>query len=148
MPRISLRRRGQPSIGELRDLVWVCTTVERPDDFVSTIVQRPGVFQCHARIRDLRYDQILDYMSVFGDENTPTKQITIRVPPDARVDLGHWVYRESGDAKIWYKVRGVEDMGEVHRFLILTCSVDVVNDRRIDPQTQEPPPVWETPDMD
>jgi len=148
MPKINLRRRSIPAIGEMRDVVWVCTTVERPDDFVSTIVERPGVMRVHARVRDLRPDQILDFQAVFGSENSPTKEITIRAPPDVKVDLGHWVYRETGFAKIWHRVRSVEDLGEVQRFLILRCSVDTVNDARTDPVTQQPPPVWERPDVD
>lgn len=148
MPRINLRRRVAPTIGELRHTVWVCTTTERPDNFVSTIVQRPGVFRCKARIRNLRPDQILDYKAVFDSDEAVTKEITIRVPPDAKVDLNHWVYREDGPAKIWHKVRRVEDLGEVGRFLIMYCSIDTVNDVRTDTVTQEPPPIWETPSMD
>ena len=52
----------------------------------------------------------------------------------------------AGDAKIWYKVRSVEDLGNVQRFLVLNCNIDTVNDARNDPVTQEPPPVWEMPD--
>lgn len=149
MPRINLRRHSQPAIGEMRDLVWVCTTVERPDDDVSTIKTRPGVFQCHARIRNMRPDQIMDYLAVFGTQDKPPSiEITIRYPPDVKVDLNHWVYRETGDATTWYKVRSVEDLGNVQRFLILNCSIDVVNDVRTDPATQRPPPVWETPTME
>src|SRR5215469_9524676 len=128
MPRINLRRRSVPTIGELRHLVWVCTTTERPDEFVSTIRERPGVFCCHARIRNMQPDQILDYRAVFGSDDAPTKEITIRVPPDCKVDLNHWVYLDSGPAKIWHKVRGVEDMGAAGRFLILRCSIDTVKD--------------------
>jgi len=148
MPRINLRRRVAPSIGELRHVVWVCTTTERPDNFVSTIVERPGVFRCMARIRSLAPDQILDYQSVFGTTDMPTKEVTIRVPPDAKIDLNHWIYREDGPAKIWMKVRSVEDLGEVGRFLIMRCSIDTINDVRTDPVTQEPPPIWEQPSMD
>ena len=49
-------------------------------------------------------------------------------------------------AETWYKVRTVEDMGGVHRFLVLMCTVETINDRRSDPATQPPPPVWERPD--
>jgi len=147
MPKIVLRRRSAPEIGEMRDIVWVCTTVERPDDDVSTIKRRPGVFECHARIRSLRPDQIMDYQAVFGTEGKPpTKEITIRYPPDARVDVNHWVYQKTGDARIWYKVRTVEDVGNVQRFLFLDCSIDTVFDDRTDPATQQNPPVWETPE--
>lgn len=133
----------------MRDLVWVCTTTERPDDDISTIVRRPGVFLCHARIINLSPDQILDYQAVDGSSDPPPRiEITIRYPPDVRVDIGHWCYRETGDAKIWYKVRDVEDLGNVRRFLSLRCNIDVVNDRRIDPVTQRPPPVWLTPEME
>jgi len=148
MPRINLRRRVAPTIGELRHVVWVCTTTERPDSNVSTLVDRPGVFRCMARIRNLRADQILDYKAVFGSEEAPTKEITIRVPPDVKVDLNHWIFREDGPAQMWMKVRTVEDLGEVGRFLVLHCSIDTVNDVRSDPATQEPPPLWETPSMD
>lgn len=152
MPRINLRTRNQPSIGELRELVVVCTTVERPDDWVSSLLTRPGVFRCHARVRDLRPDTILDYKAVLGSEDVPTKEVMIRCPPDVKVDLNHWIYREAGpscgNAKEWLKIRSVEDLGEVGRFLSLRCSVDVVLDARTDEATQELPPVWETPSMD
>src|ERR1700745_1952364 len=39
----------------------------------------------------------------------------------------------AGDAKIWYKVRSVEDLGNVQRFLVLNCNIDTVNDARNDP---------------
>jgi len=147
MSRIVLRRRTVPEIGQLRDLVWVCTTTERPDDDVSTIKERPGVFMCHARIRNLRPDQIMDYLAVFGTQGKPpTIEIAIRFPLDVKIDLHHWVYRKTGDARIWYKVRSVEDIGGAQRFLFLDCSIDVVNDIRSDPATQESPPVWETPE--
>lgn len=148
MAKINLRRRSVPTIGALRDLVWVCTTVERPDEDVSTLKTRPGVFHCHARIRNMRPDQIMDYIAVFGSEDRPTIEVCIRYPPDVKVDLNHWVYRETGDARIWYKVRSVEDLGDVHRFLLLNCSIDWVNDARSDPATQQPPPTWEVPVYD
>jgi len=147
MSGISLRRRTVPDIGEMRDLVWVCTTTERPDDDVSTIKERRGVFACHARIRNLRADQIMDYQAVFGTEARPTIEITIRNPPDVKVDLNHWVYRKTGDARIWYKVRSVEDVGGAQRFLFLDCSIDKVFNERTDPATQQSPPVWETPEV-
>lgn len=148
MAKINLRRRSVPSIGALRDIVWICTTIERPDEDVSTIKERPGVFRCHARIRTMRPDQIMDFMAVFGTQDRATVEITIRYPPDTKIDLNHWVYRETGDAKIWYKVRSVEDLGGVHLFLLLNCSIDTLNDRRSDPATQRPPPSWEEPIFD
>jgi hypothetical protein len=148
MAKIDLRRRKAPEVGAMRDRVIICTTVERPDEDVSTIVERPGVFECQANILNLKPDQILDYKAVFGTEGpAPTIQITIRYPWDAKIDLNHWVYRKTGDTPAWYKVRSVEDLGGVGRFLVLYCSIDVVNDTRNDPVTQEPPPVWETPDI-
>lgn len=148
MPRINLRRRSQPRIGEMRDLVWVCTTVEKPDDDVSTVVERPGVFRAHARVRSMRPDEIMDYMAVFGSQDRATVEVTVRYPPDCKIDLGHWIYSEGDDTKTWLKVRGVTDMGNAHRFLILACSIDTVNDRRSDPATQQPPPIWEVPVYD
>jgi hypothetical protein len=148
MPRINLRRRTVPSIGELRHIVWICTTTERPDEWVSTIRERPGVFRCHARIRNMLPDQILDYRAVFGSQDAPTTEIIIRFPPDVKVDLNHWVYREDGPAKMWLKVRSVEDLGNAGRFLILRCSIDTVNDVRTDKVTQELPPTWEMPSVD
>lgn len=134
-----------PSIGAMRESVIICTTVERPDDDISTLVTRPGVFRCHARLRNMRPDQILDYMAVNGTEDRPTIEVCIRYPPDTKIDLGHWVYLETGEAKIWLKVRSVEDLGYVHLFLLLNCSIDWVNDRRSDPATQRSPPAWEMP---
>lgn len=146
--KIDLRRRKAPDVGELRETVIVCTTVERPDLNVSTIVNRPGVFRCHARIMSLKAEQIMDYKAVFGTEHAPpTVAITIRFPPDVKIDLNHWVYCDDGIAKTWYKVRSVEDLGNVKRFLTLNCSIDVVDDVRSDPATQESPPAFETPDL-
>lgn len=149
MPRIDLARHNQPRIGEFKDLVTICTTTERPDDFVSTIIERPKVFQCHARIRAIRQSQILDYRAVMGDQDTPTVEVTIRFAPDVKIDLNHWVYLETGFAKMWMRVRGVEDLGVVHRFLVLSCSVDIIDDRRSDLATQQQRPGgWQSPDMD
>lgn len=145
MPKIDLRRRSAPTIGSMRDLVWICTMVERPDGDISTFVERPGVYRCHARFRPIGPTQILDYKAVFGDQDTPTTEITVRVPPDVKVDVRHLVYRLTGPAQIWYRVRSVEDLVEVHRFLVLRCSTDTLRDERSDPATQEPPPTWETP---
>jgi len=146
MPRVTLRRRGIPEVSELRDIVWICTTTERPDDDVSTIKERPGVFEAHARIRNLRPDQILDYMAVFGTQDKPPSvEIAIRYPPDVKIDLHHWVYRETGDTPAWYRVRSVEDISNAQRWLFLNCSLDTIKDVRTDPVTQQPPPVWETP---
>lgn len=154
MAKIDMRSRRrfgqgwQPEVGELRALVWVCTTVERPDMNVSTIVQRPGVIKVHARIRPLRGDRILDYQAVLGTEKAPTYEITVRMPPDVKVDLNHWIYQEEGDyAKKWFKVRSTEDMGGRGRFLLLLCSLDKLNDERSDPATQESPPRWREPDV-
>ena len=145
MAKINLRRRSIPSVGSMRDSVIICTWTERPDEDVSTIVARPGVFRAHARVRTLQPDQILDFMAVFGSQDRPAVEIAIRVPPDVKIDLNHWVYRETGPAKIWYKVRSVQDFGDVGRFLLLRCSIDTVNDPRTDPATQQPPPAWEVP---
>lgn len=143
--KIDLRRRSVPDVADLRDVVIVCTTVERPDDNVSTIVKRPGVFKCHARIRDLKPEVILNYQAVMGAQNAPTKEITIRMPPDVKVDLNHWVYQLTGFAKVWHKVRSTEDLGGAGRFLVMHCSVQTINDERSDPATQESPPRWQTP---
>jgi hypothetical protein len=146
--KIDLRRRKAPDVGELSERVIVCTTVERPDEDVSTIVNRPGVFACHARIINLRPEQILDYKAVFGTEHAPpTVAITIRFPPDVKVDLNHWVFCRNEYGSTWYKVRSTEDLGNVHRFLTMNCSIDTVDDVRSDPATQASPPSFETPDL-
>jgi hypothetical protein len=146
MRRIDLRRRSVPNVADLRDIVWICTTVERPDANVSTIVQRPGVIKVHARILDLRPEIVLNYQAVMGTQHAPTKAITIRMPPDVKIDLNHWVYQETGFGPIWHKVRSVEDLGGVRRFLEMHCSIETVNDSRRDPATQEAPPKWKTPE--
>lgn len=148
MPRINLRTRSQPAIGEMREDCVVCTTVDRVDDWVSVIETRPDVFRCHARVRDLRPDQILDYRAVLGAESAPTKEVVIRAPPDVKVDLGHWIFWNGRHAKQWLRVRSVEDLGEAGRFLSLRCSVDTMLDERTDPATQELPTVFETPSLD
>jgi hypothetical protein len=145
MPRIDLRRRTVPSLGSLRQPVIVCTTVERPDGDVSTIVERPGVFRVHGRVRAIRGDQVLDWKGVFQTPQVPTHEITIRTPPDVKLDLNHWVYVADRYAETWYKVRTVEDLGGVHRFTVLMCTIETVRDRRADPVTQAPAPTWERP---
>jgi hypothetical protein len=127
-------------------VVWICTTVERPDFNVSTVVERPGVIKVHARVRPLRGREILNYQAVFGEQNAPNTEITTRMPPDVKVDLNHWVYQETGYAKTWYKVRSAEDMGGLGRFLMMHCSIDELKDKRSDPATQQSPPRWEAPD--
>ena len=80
---------------------------------------------------------MLHYRAVLGDQYAPTHEIALRVPPDVRVDLNHWVQHLLPDtASIWYRVRTVEDLGGVGRFLMLMCSVDQADDRRLDPATQ------------
>lgn len=132
----------------MRSRVWICCTVERPDPATpSTLVVRPGVFQAQARIRNIRPEQVLNYQSVFGTERTPTVAITIRDPPDAKIDVRHWVYRDEPPVQVWYRVRNVLPIGDVVRFLTLNCSIDKVNDARTDPVVQQLPPRWETPDV-
>ena len=146
MTKIVMRRRTVPNIGELRTPAWLCTTVERPDADVSTIKERPGVFPCHARVRNMRPDQIMDFLAVFSTQDKPpSHEITIRYPPDVKVDIHHWIYTDEGDAQVWYKVQSVE--GHAQRFLFLNCSIDTINDVRTDPATQRPPPAWETPEV-
>jgi len=156
MPRIDALRRADrrraPQVGALRSRVTVCTTVERPDGDVSTIVDRPGVIQVHASVRPLRGVEILNWKAVYGvftsatAAPTPSHEIVLRDPPDVKIDINHWVFCRDRFSETWYKVRTVEDMGGVHRFLVLMCTVETINDRRSDPATQPPPPVWERPD--
>jgi len=142
-----------PRLGELRDLVIVCTMTERPDAEVSTIVELPGVIQVHARVRPVRGETFLDYQAVFGMASTtratrvPSHEITIRTPPDVKIDLGHWVYHCSKFAETWYRVRTVEDIGGAHRFTVLLCAPEFIRDRRSDKATQELPPIWQVPEM-
>jgi len=153
LPRIDQRSESVPRIGDLRDVVIVCTTLERPDDFVSTIVERPGVIRVHARVRPLTPQQILDYQTVnpgmgrgHAQIKQPSVEITIRVPPDVKVDLHHWVFHRNRYTETWYKVASVKDMGGVQRFLILYCWSEIIRDRRSDPATQELPPKFEVPE--
>lgn len=129
----------------MRDLIWLCTTVERPDANVSTIVERPGVIKVHARILPLTFEQILNYQAVMGSQNAVTREVAIRNPPDVKVDKNHWVYKITGPDPMWMKVVGVTNIRGAGRFLLLHCSVETVNDKRSDPATQESPPQWETP---
>ena len=142
---VQVTKRRLPSAGELRELVWVCTTVERPDMNVSTIKRRPGVIHVRARIRPLSGAMILDYQAVFGEAEKPTTEITIRMPLDVKVDVRHWVFHRTPLHETWYKVRTVEDMGGQQRFLMMRCSIDQVFDVRSDPATQQTPPRWDDP---
>jgi len=141
-------RGGPPYIGELREPVWVCTTVEKPDQNVSTLKTRPGVINVHARIRPMHEQEILDYLPIFNEGEKPNTEIIIRWPPDVKVDARHWVYHESTDhmVRTWYRVRKVRDMGGLGRFLLMLCSIDQIFDARSDPATQQLPPRWEDPD--
>jgi hypothetical protein len=136
-----------PSVSEMRDTVVICTTIERPDRYVSTIVERPGVIEVRARIRPAKAYQILNYQTVFKSASEITTVITIRMPPDVKVDINHWVYQKTGYAPSWYKVRSVEDIENQGRFLALYCTLDVLNDERSDPATQQSPPRWDDPDF-
>lgn len=156
MPRIDQRRESIPQIGDLRDSVIICTTVEKPDFNVSTIVDRPGVIRVHARVRPMEATQILDYQAVWpgmgrgqggGQLKLPSHEITIRMPPDVKIDLHHWVFHQDKFAATWYRVRMTKDMGGVRRFLLLLCSIETLWDVRTDPATQELPPQFEVPDM-
>lgn len=154
MPRIDQRRDIVPQIGDLRDRVVICTTVELPDTNVSTIVDRPGVIRVHARVRPLEAQQILDYQMVFpgmgrghGLLKTPSHEITIRTPPDVKVDLNHWVFHQDKYTATWYRVRLTKDMGGAGRFLLLMCSTETLLDVRSDPATQDLPPQFDRPDM-
>lgn len=138
MPSIHTSRRKQPAIGRMRSRAIVCTWVETPDDDISVVVQRPGVFQCMAQVLPINGAKILDYQAVWGDK-APTHEITIRVPLDVMVALNHWIYVDTGMTKTWYRVRSIEDLGGVARFLILLCSVDTFKDARLDPATQQAP---------
>jgi hypothetical protein len=154
MPRIDQRRESVPTISDLREVVTICTTLERPDDNVSTIVERPGVIQVHARVRPLEASQILDYQTVnpgmgrgTSQLKAPSHEITVRVPPDVKVDLNHWVFHADRYTETWFKVAMTKDMGGARRFLVLYCTPDLIRDRRSDPATQKLPPRFEVPDM-
>lgn len=142
-----------PALGDLREVVIVCTAVEKPDGEVSTIVTRPGVIKVHARVRPIRGEVFLDYHVAFGGAGlaggriVPTHEITIRTPPDVRIDLGHWVYHCDKFTETWYRVRTVEDIGGARRFTIMLCAADTVRDIRSDPATQQSPPLWEIPSV-
>lgn len=139
-----------PGIGELREKVIVCTTVERPDGNVSTIVKRPGVIEVMGRVRPIRGDQVLDYQAVWPGQNQlkpPSHEVTIRTPPDIKIDLNHWIFHRDKWAESWLRVRTVEDIGGARRFTVMLCALETKRDVRSDPATQEPPPVFEVPDV-
>lgn len=149
MTRIVTRKRKAPDIGLMRHQIIVCTTVERPDGDVSTIVTRPGVFRAHARVLPLRGEYILNWKAANSFEapgaKVPTFEITLRTPPDVKIDMNHWIYFEEGPTATWFKVVTVEDLGGARRFTVLLCSVETIKDLRSDPATQPLPPVWENP---
>jgi hypothetical protein len=154
MPRIDQRRESIPQIGDLRDAVVICTTIEKPDNNVSTIVDRPDVIHVHARVRPLEATQILDYQAVWpgmgrgqggGQLKLPSHEIVIRTPPDVKIDLNHWVFHRDQYTATWYRVRMTKDMGGVRRFLVLLCSIETMLDVRTDPVTQELPPHFDFP---
>lgn len=139
MTRIDTKRRKQPSIGELRSKAIVCTWIEVPDDDISVVVVRPGVFRCMAKVLPVRGSTVLDYQAVWGNK-APTHEITLRVPQDVHLALNHWVYIDDTVTKTWYRIRNIEDLGGANRFLILLCSIDTLKDARSDPATQQSPP--------
>lgn len=148
MPKIDTSAHKRPSIGQMRDWIVVCTTIEKPVGEVEVLLTRPGVFDCHARVLPLRGEKILDYQSVLGSENTPSHEITLRTPLDVRIDIRHWIYHQDRFAAAWYRVMSVEDLGGVNRFTVLLVARDTVVDKRADPVTQKFPVYAETPDFD
>lgn len=147
MTRIVTSKRSQPDIGLMRDTVIVCTTVEVPDADVSTIVQLPGVIKVKASVIPLRGDTILNYKAVdiSGKGVVPSTQITIRTPPDVKIDLNHKIYHLGRYGPTWYNVDTVEDLGGAGRFTVMLCSVTYVKDKRSDPVTQPQQPEWRVP---
>lgn len=133
------QKKKHPSIGELRDRVVVCTWTETPDNDISVVVKRPGVYSCNARVLPLRGSKILDYQTAFG-EKAPTHEITMRVPLDVHLALNHWIFCQNKFSQTWYRVANIEDVGGVHRWISLLCYVDTVDDKRSDPATQQSPP--------
>lgn len=141
-------RRTPPNIGNLRELVVVSTMIERPDGDVSTIVLRPGVIRVNARVLPITDIEVLNYLAVFGTElKPPSVEIAIRYPPDISIGINHWVYHQDKHVNVdtWYRVRTLEDLRGIHRFLMLGCSIDGIRDHRRDPATQPAPPKWRTP---
>lgn len=152
MTRLNTRKRRAPDIGLMRHTIIVCTTVEKPDLDVSSTVTRPGVFKAHARVLPLRGDYILNWKAAASYEargaSVPTHEITLRTPPDVKIDMNHWIYFEEGKIATWFKVVTVEDLASARRFTVCLCAVDTVKDLRSDPATQPLPPVWETPTVE
>ena len=97
----------------------ICTTIEKPGGDVSTIVSRPDVIHVHARGAADQGRGILNWKAVFDTVAVPTHEITVRVPPDVKIDLNHWVYHADRFSETWYKVQTVEDLGGARRFLVL-----------------------------
>ena len=145
--RINLLKRTVPRIGELNKRLIICTTIERPDEDVSTIVERPGVFRVHGRVRAIKGEEVLAWKGVFDTAQVPTQEVTIRVPPDVHLDIGHWVFVSDRYRESWLKVRTIDDLGGAHRFVVLLCTIETLRDRRSDPATQSMPPVFERPTM-
>lgn len=144
MPRIDTKRRKQPAIGELRSKTIVCTWVEVPDNDISVVVTRPGVFRCMSRVLPIRGSTVLDYQAVWGVK-APTHEITLRVPLDVQLALNHWIYIDDPVTKVWYRIRNIEDLGGANRFLVCLCSIDTLDDARSDPATQERAPNFMQP---
>jgi hypothetical protein len=145
--KITTRKRRKPEIGALRDPVILCMTTEIPDQDVSTIKDNPAVMRVMASIVPLRGDTVLNYKAVMlnGKNQPPTVQITIRTPPDVKIDLNHKIYHLGKYGETWYNIDTVEDLGGAYRFAVMLCSVEWVRDRRSDPATQPQKPEWPTP---
>lgn len=147
MPKIDLKRRHPPELGALRATVVVCTTVERPDpETVSTIVNRPGVFKVHGKVRPITGEEVLNYKAVFDSAKAPTVEVIIRVPPDCKVDMNHWCFITERFAEYWARVQTVEDMGGAGRWLRLLVTREAIRDIRADPVTQPQHPAWTRPE--
>lgn len=146
MPKLDFRRRHAPELGSLRSTVVVCTTLERPDpETVSTIVNRPGVFKVHGRVRSVTGEEVLNYKGVFNTTKVPTVEVIVRVPPDCKVDMNHWCYVTERFSSFWAKVQTVEDLVGAGRWLRLLCTREEILDIRSDPATQPMHPAWERP---
>lgn len=134
------------TIGKMRHRVLVCAWTETPDEDVSIIRKRPGVFEAWAKLEPIKASRVYDSKIAYGDENKTTHEAYIRRPSDVFITSRHWVYTETRGAKRWFRVHGVEEIEERGCYLKLLLRETEIDDPRRDPVTQKEPKNFEVPE--
>lgn len=133
------------SVGSLRHRVTICAWTEEPDQDISIIRKRPGVFEAWAKVMPIKASRVFDTRVAFGDQNAPTHEIIIRRPSDTFITSKHWVFTETRGAQRWFRVHATQDIEERGCYTQLMVREHEIKDERSDPATHKQPKNFETP---